>query len=35
MSYLDGLKALAVISLALLPVVLLARPGAATAHAPG
>jgi DHA2 family multidrug resistance protein len=35
LSYLDGLKALAVIFLLLLPVLLLARPGAATARTPG
>lgn len=35
LSYLDGFKALAVIFLILLPVVLLARPGTATARAPG
>lgn len=35
LSYLDGFKALAVIFLLLLPLVLLARPGAGTAHAAG
>lgn len=35
LSYLDGFKALAVIFLVLLPVALLARPGAATARTPG
>lgn len=35
LSYLDGFKALAVISLILLPVVFLARPGTGTARAAG
>jgi hypothetical protein len=35
LSYLDGFKALAVIFVLVLPVLLLARPGTATARAPG